>query len=165
MAGRKRNSLARMGTVCVALLVALGAMGGSYGLWSEILEISGTVETGTYGANITYCGGGTPSAIISCSRVDSDTLGVTVEDTAELYTDYYCTFDIKNSGTIPLKIQSIVVSPSPPATGVDVTTTGVVAGTEMEPGVVQGGTVHVSLTGDVSQFTFTVTFNVIPWNQ
>ena len=149
----------------MALLVALGAMGGSYGLWSEILEISGTVETGTYGANITYCGGGTPSAIISCSRVDSDTLGVTVEDTAEVGTNYYCDFDVRNSGTIPLKIQSIVVDPSPPATGVDVWTTDVVVDTPIEPGVVKGGTVYVSLSEDVSQFTFTVTFNVIPWNQ
>jgi len=157
-----------MGTVCVALLVALGAMGGSYGLWSEILEISGTVETGTYGANITYCGGCTPSAIISCDIVDSDTLGVTVADTAEVGTNYYCDFDVRNSGTIPLKIHSIVVDPvdpSPLPTGVSVWTTGVVVDTPIEPGGVKGGTVYVSLTGDVSQFTFTVTFNVIPWNQ
>jgi len=154
-----------MGTVCVAMMMALGAMGGSYGLWSEILEISGTVETGTYSANITWCGSCSHPTIISCSRVDNDTLEVTVADAAEDDPDYSCDFDIKNIGTIPLKIQSIVVDPSPPATGVDVWTTDVVVDTQIEPGVVKGGTVYVSLSEDVSEFTFTVTFNVIPWNQ
>ena len=166
MAGRKRDSLARILVIILALVMGLGLMGVGVSYWSDRLIIQGTLETGTASANITWCGGCTPSAIISCSRVDSDTLELIVADTAEVGPDYYCNFDIRNSGTLPLKIQSIVVVPDPPESGVVVGTTGVVAGTQIEPGVVTGGTVHVSLAEDVvGQFTFTVTFNVISWNQ
>lgn len=45
---KRRNILARIGTVCLALLVALGVMGVAYSAWSDKLTITGTVETGVW---------------------------------------------------------------------------------------------------------------------
>lgn len=160
----KRSSFAKIGAIMLALVMGLGLMGIGVSYWSQTLLITATVETGDWGVQVTK---GTCShpAIISCDVVASDELEVTVTDAAVVGVNYYCEFSIENTGDIPLKIQSIVVVPDPPASGVVVWTTDVVVDTQIEPGVIKGGKVYVSLTEDVSQFTFTVTFNVVPWNQ
>jgi len=146
----------------LALVAGLGLMGVGVSYWSQTLYISGTAGTGTWGVQVTK--GTCSDPVITCDVVASDTLGVTVTDAAVVGVNYYCEFDIENTGDIPVKIQSIVVDPSPPASGVVVWTTDVVVGTQIDPGPPVGGKVYVSLDEDASEFSFTVTFNVVPWN-
>ena len=49
---RNRASLKRMGLLALALVIALGALGVSYTLWSEDLYINSTVYTGTLDIDI-----------------------------------------------------------------------------------------------------------------
>lgn len=154
-----------MGMVCVALLMALGSMGGAYGLWSKTLNIAGTAETGMMSANVSCCDGCTDSEI-SCSVVSNEELQFTVNN-ADVDVHYYCDFNIANTGTIPVKIQSITKSGVPGTVTVDIT--GVAQGDQIEQEGAAGdtvtGTVDVYLADITSQpFTFTVTIEVVQWN-
>ena len=100
-----------MGIVSVALLVGLGLTSMGYGIWSDTLNFDATVGIGTQSTELTCSGNYTVPAggLISCSVTDN-VLTVTVTN-AQLDVNYYCDFNIQNTGTIPVKIQSIVVSP------------------------------------------------------
>ncbi len=56
MRRRKRNSFARIGLICVALLVALGVMGMGYGMWSDTASIITTVNVGATTTELSYTG-------------------------------------------------------------------------------------------------------------
>ena len=156
----KRSSFAKIGAIMLAVVVGLGLMGVGVSYWSDTVNISATVETGDWGVQLTWCGNCSHLAI-SCDVVASDTLEVTVTD-AEAG-DYSCDFDIENTGDIPVKIQSIDVSTLPG--GVVVGTTDVVAGTQIDPGPPETGTVNIHLNNAIAgSFGFTVTFEVVPWN-
>lgn len=161
-----------MGILCVVLMIALGAIGVTYGgYWSETLDIINTVETGTWGIEISKgdCGTVTEpppnSTEISCSVVGNE-LGVTITN-PRVNVGYYCDFSIENNGTIPVKIQSIAVSTVPGAVVVDIT--GEVAeGVLIDPEEVKYGTVNIDVTnasGVDDPLSFTVTFSAVPWNQ
>lgn len=157
---KKGSSFAKIGAIILSVVMGLGLMGIGVSYWSESLNISGTVGTGAYGVEVTDC---TCLAPVTCS-VDGNVLTVALTDAAA--GDYSCDFDIENTGDIPVKIQGIVVDPSPPAGGVGVTTTDVVVGTQIDPGPPETGTVNIELDDAIpGSFSFTVTFNVIPWNQ
>jgi len=154
-----------MGVVCVALLMALGVMGVAYGHWSKTLDITSTLETGTMSANVSCCDGCTDSEI-SCNVVSNDELQFTVNN-ADVDFHYYCDFNIANTGTIPVKIQSITKSGVPGTVTADIT--GVEVGDQIEQEGADGdtvtGTVDVYLAASTSQpFTFTVEIEVVQWN-
>ena len=173
---KRRGGLAKAGTVFLALLVALVLTSMGYGIWSDTLTISGTLETGTQSTELTCSGNYTVPAggLISCSVTDN-VLTVTVTNT-QLDVNYYCDFNIQNTGDIPVKIQSIVVSPLPPVEEVEVEIQDVAVGDQLEQNGVTGdtvyGKVHVSLLPEPpdnpsknTTFTFTVTFSVVQWDQ
>lgn len=173
---KKGSSFAKMVIVSVALLVGLGLTSMGYGIWSDTLTISGTLETGTQSTELTCSGNYTVPAggSISCSVTDN-VLTVTVTN-AQLDVNYYCDFNIQNTGDIPVKIQSIVVSSLPPVEEVEVEIQNVAVGNQIEQNGVTGdtvyGKVHVSLLPEPpdnpskgTTFTFTVTFSVVQWNQ
>ncbi len=174
---RNRGSgLAKAGAIFLALLVALVLTSMGYGIWSDTLTISGTVETGTQSTELTCSDNYTVPAggSISCS-VAGNVLTVTVTD-AQLDVNYYCDFNIHNTGDIPVKIQSIVVSPLPPVEEVEVEIQEVAVGNQIEQDGITGdtvyGKVHVSLLPEPpdnpsknTTFAFTVTFSVVQWNQ
>ena len=148
--------------------MALGITGTAYGAWSDILAIGATVNMGTIGAEVT-CDGCSPAGI-QCSVVGSNELELTVT-CAQVGVAYSCAFNITNTGTIPVRIQSIDISGVPE--GVEVEIDGVV-GVQIDAGGVLPGVVQVSLPAytppevnpsEGETFTFTVTFEFVPWNQ
>jgi len=152
--------------------MALGITGTAYGAWSDILAIGATVNMGTIGAEVT-CDGCSPAGI-QCSVVGSNELELTVT-CAEVEVTYSCPFNITNTGTIPVTVQQIIVTPVTPATlpeGVVVVVPAGVAGIPIDAGGVLPGVVQVSLTpeppanpSEGTNFTFNVTFEFVPWNQ
>jgi len=156
----KRSSFAKIGAIILSVVMGLGLMGIGVSYWSETTHITGTAKTGTWGVEVTDCTCSTP---VTCG-VAGNVLTVALTDAAA--GEYSCDFEIENTGDIPVKIQTIVVDPSPPAGGVGVTTTDVVVGTQIDPGLPETGTVNIELDNAITGiFDFTVTFNVIPWNQ
>jgi hypothetical protein len=159
---RRKSSLAKIITLCLVLLVALGIIGNTYSVWSEILYINGSTSIGTVSGGL-VCG--TCSSGVSC-QATGNRLDVTVTE-AQVDIEYTCQFKVQNTGTIPVKIQSIVVSGVLPE--VDVWITGVEEGDQIEDGQFMVGTVHVYLPpGSVSQgetLNLTVIITVIQWNQ
>ena len=155
--------------VCVVLMMALGITGTAYGAWSDILAVSATVNMGTIGAEVT-CDGCSHCGIGCSDEIGSNELELTVT-CAEVEVIYSCAFNITNTGTIPLKVQQIIVTPVTPATlpeGVEIVVPAGVAGIPIDAGGVLPGVVQVSLANDTSEgetFTFTVTFEFVPWNQ
>lgn len=166
---RKRTSFAKIGAIILSVVMGLGLMGIGVSYWSETLNITATLETGTYGAQLSDevdCYTVPASDNITCEPV-GNVLGVAITS-AHVGVNYYCEFSLEHIGSIPVKIQSIDVDPSPPASGVVVGITGVAVDDQIDPGQAVDGKVHVYLSDDTSQgtdFDFTVTFSSIIWNQ
>ena len=153
---KRRDGLAKVGTVFVALLAALALTGMGYGIWSDTLSISGTIETGSYGSELSP---GTPDAGVSCI-IYGNTLHITITDaTVGLYR--YTNFDIHNTGTVPIKIQSIsILSPAE----VNTTVSGISVNDVIDGGATSFGTVNMQVTV-AGTYNVQVTIDTILWNQ
>lgn len=157
-----RGGLTKAVTVFLALLVALGLTGMGYSVWSDTLSISGMVQTGTWGVQVTK-GTCSDPGVIGCSG-SGGVLTVTLTNAPD--GSYYCWFDVKNTGNIPIKIQSIGVSGLPLEVTVD-SIEYVGEGDQIDAYGIKSGKVNFTVAVDDGQVTgtFTVTFVVVPWNQ
>ena len=161
---RRGNRFSRLGLLSLALLLSLCVTGIGYAVWWDTTSIEGTMRMGHIEVDLNL--GDCSSPQISCSVIAPHTLRVTLTD-AEPGT-YTCGFTIENTGTIPVKIQSIDTSGVVPS-GVDVSVLGVTAGTQIEQAGVYPdnveGLVRVIVTenGCVS-FSFEVAFSFMQWN-
>jgi len=160
----------RMVGLVAALLVAMLALGLSYALWSTTLTISGTIETGTVSAEIIAgdCYDDEPDekdvSGICCDVIDG-VLFVTVSN-AYPCIEYTCEFNVTNTGSIPVKVQSIIISPEEMADWV--TVNGISVGDQIEPGETVECSLIVHLTNDADQgetYTFTVEILLVQWNE
>lgn len=162
---RKRNRFARLGVLSIALLLSLCVMGIGYAGWMDTADINGTMQTG-YIEVVLSPGACSPNNI-SCSVGAPHTLQITLTE-AEPDT-YTCGFTITNTGTLPVKIQSIDIDTSSVPGGVDVSVTGVVKGTQIEQAGEEDDSaegmvfVVVPENGSVS-FSFDVIFSFVQWN-
>ena len=155
---RKRSGrFARLTTVFLALLVALVLTGMGYGIWSDSLTLSTTLEMGTWGSELSP---GVPDAGVSCI-IFGDTLNITITG-ATVGWYHYTNFDIHNNGTIPIKIQSIPIS-SP--AGVTTTVSGVYPNDVIDGGATSFGTVNMQVTADGDYTNIQVEIDTILWNQ
>jgi len=167
---RRRNSFAKIGILALVMLVALGVLGATFSVWSEILYIDGTVSIGTVSGGLTDDTGSQSYDGTSISwEASGNVLEVTVTN-AQLDIEYTCQFTVQNTGSIPVKIQSIGISGVSPEE-VDVWITGVEKGDQIEDGQSKVGTVYVSLKPEPPEnpsegetFTVTVTISVVQWN-
>ncbi len=153
---KRRDGLAKAGTVFLALLAALVLTGMGYGIWSDTLTLSSTLDMGDWGAELSP---GIPDEGVSCIIV-GDTLQITITD-ATVGWYYYTNFDIHNTGTVPVKIQSISIS-SP--AGVTTTVSGISVDNVIDGGATLYGTVNMQVTA-AGTYDVDVTINTVLWNQ
>jgi len=180
---RNRNGLKRIGVLAMALLLALGAMGTAYGAWVEDLYINSTVSIGNTDASLDCadpCCSVVPATAdtsIDCSG-GSMTLDITVTNaqfnaTPSLNPHYYCDFTVSNTGSLPIRIQSVTLAQSAPNPD---PYKGVSAAiilpdpTVLDPGetTTTAGQVHIYLTTDASvgqTLEYTLTATVVLWNE
>lgn len=151
----------KIGLLLIALMIALGATGVVFSGWTDTVYITGTAEVG-FGEMWLGCSNNPP---VYCDAYGMK-LDITVTATPETPTpagSYSCNFDMGNSGSLPLKIQSIDVSDDLPA-GTHVSIT--VEDTQIDPGDVASGVVNIILDEAITEeFDFTVTFNIVLWNK
>jgi hypothetical protein len=155
---RNRNRFARVGILSIALLLSLCFMGIGYSAWTDTISIYGTVETASWVGVLSE-----PLATsqnISLSVTSPDTLNVSVSH-AHANTQYTGSFKVNNTGTVPIKIESIVFDPS----DTTATVSGVSAGDQIEPGETKSAVVSTSTPIEGNSYDFTVTFAFVLWNE
>ena len=160
---RKRNRFSLLGTLSIALLLALCVTGVGYAAWTDEAGIYGTANLGY--VEVVLSSGACSDPQITCSVSAPHTLVVTLTD-AQPGT-YTCGFTITNTGTIPVKIQNIVTSGVP--AGVVVSVLGVVKGTQIEqagvyPDYVEGTAQVRVLEGCIASCSFEIPFSFVQWN-
>lgn len=153
----KRNRFARVGILSIALLLSLGIMGVGYAVWTDTAFVDGTVETGSWVGVLDE----PVSQNITLSVAPPDTLNVSVSN-AQVTTDYTGSFEVNNTGTVPIKIGSIDFD-LPPNTTASVT--GVHVGDQIEPGGTKFAGVSTSTVIACNSYDFTVTFTFVLWNE
>ena len=161
----------RLGTLSLALLVALGLTGLGYAAWSDTATFDQEVKMGNMEVVLTPGEGS--SSHISCSLNPGGphTLVITLTNAGP--GTYTCDFTIDNTGTWPVRIQDIFTGAV--SGGVDVSLSGVGVGDQIE----QAGVFPDSASGTVTvtvppppdddpeatrSFTFNVAFKFVQWN-
>jgi hypothetical protein len=160
---RKRNRFSRLGMVGITLLVALCVIGVSYAAWTDEISIYETASLGYI--ELVLSPGACSDLEITCSVSAPHTLVVTL--TNPQAGNYTCGFTITNTGTIPVKIQSIVPSSVP--AGVAVSVLGVTEGTQIEQAGVHPDSFDGAVMVAVQQscggtFSVNVDFSFVQWN-
>jgi len=165
---RSRRGLNRIGVLAMALLLALGAMGTAYGAWSDEIYIQSTISTGNIDAGLA-CGTCWEEPDTSGTDIDctggSMTLNIDVTSALE-GVDYYCNFNVSNTGSLPVKIETMNLTDLSP--GVAEAIEDLIEGTVIDPGTSATGKVHIHLTSDkqVGQdLAFTLSVSVERWNE
>lgn len=126
-----------VGLLLMGLMIALGALGVGFGLWSKVLTIEGTVHTGVVNAELTIeeVDQGAPPFFDDGQNEDHELEGkdvadciVTLEDglsnpgnqtlhveITNAYPSFWCivNFDIDNIGTIPIKLDQPTIITAP----------------------------------------------------
>ena len=162
---RRRDRFPRLGLLAIALLLGLCVTGIGYAAWTDQVTIQGSVETATIEVALSPGACSNPGTI-SCS-VDSEaphTLVVTLTNPPA--GNYTCDFTIVNTGTIPVRIQSIIQSGNHNGTA---SVTGVARGTQIEqaggsPDSVQGTVTVEVQTSCEGTFELEVAFTFVQWN-
>ena len=176
------------------LVLSTLLFGISYSLWSKPLTINGSVATGTLEAEFTYWFSNDPPgqdqidpdydkdvASTTCTvSQDKQTAFITIENAYPCYHVHF-SFTIKNTGTIPWKIQGITVDGKPLVSNelrsfdldgdgdLDITLEIIDSvGEQVDP----GDSIETSLDLHVEQgaeegftYTFTITILVVQWNE
>lgn len=162
-----------------ALMLALALTGVAFAHWTDSLYISGTVNTGTFGAELSVGTGHDSeppckdvSSISGILSEDGKTITVTVTN-AYPCIDYYLPIDVHCTGTVPLIIESIVIDRGtlPENTTLEIIPAMIdfplEVGTQLHYCDAAYGELHVHLDEDAEEntnYTFSVTINVVQWN-
>lgn len=170
----------KIGLICLAIVLALGVLGVGFGMWDKTLSIIGTVDTGEVNAIFTTASCDDPGTTIdpgkdkhvgSCSVSGAGTQELTITVTNG-YPCYECTVDftVDNTGTIPVKIQTLSLIGVPPE--ITVTWTGLAVGDQIEPKGQAGdelpGDIHIHVeqsAAELAQYTFSATIYLVQWNE
>jgi hypothetical protein len=159
----------KLGLLALALVLALGSLGVGFALWSETLYIEGTVATGELDADWIVTGyweeGDDKDVTWQEVEVVGKTLYVTVYN-AYPNIWYYVTFDIYNSGTIPLHVCGFNVSGSW-GPGVYLCYCGA-SPLQVHPGESTGSCIAIYLDNDAAQgstHTFTFEYVNVQYNE
>jgi hypothetical protein len=160
----KRKRFSRLGTLSIALLLTLCVMGVGYAAWTDEASIQGTAKMGFIEVELSP-GACSDPEIISCYVSAPHTLVVTL--TNPHAGNYTCGFTITNTGTLPVKIQSIVTSGD--LTDVMVSVSGVTEGTQIEQAGVDpdsfDGSVIITVQASCEKtFSINVAFSFVQWN-
>ena len=161
---RKRKRFSRLGMLSIALLLSLCVMGIGYAGWTDTASIDATMKTG-YIEVVLSPGACSDPEIISCYVSAPHTLVVTLTNPPA--GNYTCGFTITNTGTIPVKIQSIVTSGF--SNGVEVSVSGVTEGTQLEqagvyPDSFDGAVIVTVQASCEGTFPVNVAFSFVQWN-
>ncbi len=179
-------------TLFLIPMIVLSLVGASYALWSKTITLGGTVNTGTVDKIITqaFCSDtgidpGYTKDVGSCTAE----IGIGGDSATFIIDNAYPSYNIdvtikeKNSGTIPVKINDILMTLSGPGGTTSVTCTSVPCsivtsemevyyddnfGVQIDPGVTVANSVNMHVVqGAVqgSSYALTVKERAVQWNE
>lgn len=169
-----RTAMAMFG----ALMISLALTGVAFAHWTETLYINGTVNTGTFDAELSVGEGYDTepeekdvSSISGELSEDKNTITVTITN-AYPCINYYLPIDLHCVGSVPLIIQEIYIDRGNLP---EDTTLEIIPGADqpLQEGVQLHycnsayGTLHVHLDEDAAEnttYTFSITIIVVQWN-
>ncbi|MEM2619309.1 MAG: hypothetical protein QW356_07530 [Candidatus Hadarchaeales archaeon] len=170
-----RTAMAMFG----ALIVALAMTGVAFAHWTDTLYINGTVNTGTFDAELSVGEGRDSepdckdvSSISGELSEDKNTITVTIRN-AYPCIDYYLPIDVHCTGTVPLIIERIIIDKGNLPENTKLEIIPAMIGFPLEEGTqlhycdVASGELHVHLDEDAQEnttYNFSVTINVVQWN-
>lgn len=167
----------KIGLICLALVLALGSLGVGYALWSDSLYIEGTVNTGDVDVCVISVSdddsshqfnwdpgydkdvASTQATIIDCNHVT-----VTVTDAYPSY-ENFVHFTTAILGTVPVRLQAIVITNPNPCLEVDAWDGW---GEQRHPGEYADNTLWFHILQCAEQgatYTFTVEFWYVQYNE
>lgn len=168
----------KIGLLGLALVLVLGLTGVGFAMWDKTLYIDGTVNTGEVNAeftavscNDTGIDPGYDKDVGNCTAEidpgDPQILNVTINNG---YPCYSCDIDytIKNTGTVPVKVQSMTITNPTPAKVTVGWTPGVAVGDQIDPeGSATGDiSVHVEQKAkELATYTFKAEIRLVQWNE
>lgn len=162
------------GLLTIAVVLALALMGVAYALWSETLEIDGTVHTGE--VNVAFQNasdndnGIDPNYdkdVADCEvalGANGDSMTITITNG---YPSYTCTvtYEFFNDGTIPVILNTVTEESDPELT---ITQTGPSEGFQLDAGehVTATIAIHVEQEAEeLSDYSFSKSFWWVQWNE
>ena len=162
--------------IALALVLCLGAIGIGYAKWFDKLTISGIVETGELDAELSAHESWDSENVtkdyssINCTvdELNPKLLHVVVTNGYPSI-DYYQTFDIKNTGTIPFIVDNVTINRGnlPEYTDLEILGVGPV-GDQIHPGEEFLYTLWVHLNNDAGEgktYWFTIEIFCTQWNE
>ena len=164
----------KIGLLFLVLALALAAVGVGYAMWDKPLYIDGPVNTGEVNMEIISIAPddvgidpGYDKDVANTTAVidpkDNQRAIVTITNGYPCYT-VFVHFTAHNNGTIPVKLQDIIVTAPP-----EITVEGWNGiGEQIDPCVNADNTikVHVEQSADeLATYTFTVEFYYVQWNE
>ena len=155
----------KIGLIVLALVVALGALGAGYAAWSQDLTISGNVSTGTFDVVFQNLSTSETDSLeqgtITADNLaaDSHSFDVTVSNGYPGYIGV-ANFEVKNPGSIPVKVKSISVT-DVNDTDYSAVINGIVAGDVITSGATKTGcNVTITIASDATQNNLNQAFTV-----
>jgi len=179
-------------TLFLVPIIALSFVGASYALWSKTITLDGTVYTGKVSKEViaAFCSDtgtdpGHDKDVGKCTAeigIEGDSASFIIDNA---YPGYIIdvTFKEKNTGTIPVKINDVLMTLSGPGGTVSVTCTGVPCslvtpevsvsyddnfGNQIDPGATVANSVNMNVlqgTAESSTYTLTVKERAVQWNE
>ena len=158
----------KIGILALALVLALGSLGVGYALWSDVLYLEGTVQTGTVSADWSLEGYGDIEGKDWVSYVDAyiigDTLYVVVYNAYPSVT-YWVDFDVTNTGSIPIWICDLIPGGEVPPGTFAMTD---VSNRQVEPQTSEYGTITIHMDNTAIQgynYFFWAALPVVQYNE
>ncbi|MGB9662125.1 MAG: hypothetical protein ACPL5F_08930 [Moorellaceae bacterium] len=163
--------------ISLALVLALALMGAAFAAWTETINVNGSVATGNYDVTFSSSSTNDEGTTVdpgldknvgqSVATLGADSKSITVT-ASNAYPGYNAivTYKIKNTGTIPLKVNNAVIT----NTNAQITVTNEVdpAGQIIDPGQeFEAQVKHVvnDSAAETSTYTYSVAVNTVQWNQ
>jgi len=179
-------------TLFLIPMIALSLVGASYALWSKTITLDGTVQTGIVDKKIVsvFCSDtgidpGYTKDVASCTAeigIGGDSASFILDNTYPSY-NIDVTFKEKNVGTIPVKINDVLLTLSGPGGTVSIICMGLPCdlvtpemevhyddnfGVQIDPGVTVANSVNMHVRqGAVqgSSYALTVKERAVQWNE
>jgi hypothetical protein len=165
-----------MTAIFAILMIALMIAGISYAMWDKTIYLYGTVETGEVNAEFSdiYCNDfgidpGYDKDVASCDcYIDEFDYQIAY---VYIYNGYPCysvtvDYEIDNTGTIPVKIQDIILTNLNPE--VTVTVTGIYIGQQIDGGDSVWGDLEIHVeqsAAELATYYFSLEVYMVQWNE
>jgi len=173
-----KGRLGKFGLLFLAVALCLAITGAGFAMWDKTLYIDGTVNTGEVNMEILSVSSDDPPGFIDPGKdkdVGCTTAQIDPNDNQRVIvtiTNGYPCYEVRvhftahNNGTVPVKLQDIIVT-SPP--GGELTVTGSDGiGEQIDPCVDRDNTIYIHVEQcavELTQYTFTVEFYYVQWNE